>query len=241
MISMNFNDMIAAIKPPTDGSDDPEIPNGSGGKGRRKHLMLLLNGYIQRPPRFERLGETEVIGVPSYALLDPYMNTTAGATAFLNPKVNGQFKNMLNIWSRPLVAPDSHSVLTEDEKGWLSSDANAQLEQVAQGRFLGTFICDPSKPHWGFESWDDFFTRSLREDVPRPPRPAYWPRDNSRINSACESTVYRIAKNVNEKDYLWSEGQLYSLQHMLDNNPLSSQFTEGTIFQAFLSPFNYHR
>ncbi|KAJ8502725.1 hypothetical protein ONZ45_g11495 [Pleurotus djamor] len=238
--------MIAAVKPPTDGPDDPENPNGSGGKGRRKienyqHLMLLLNDYIQRPPRFEQLGETEVIGVPIYALLDPYMNTTAGATAFLNPKVTTQFKKMLNVWSRRLVTPDSRSVLTEDEKGWLSSDAIAQLEQVAQGRFVETFICDPSKPNWGFKSWDDFFTRRFREDIPRPPRPVYWPRDNSRINSACESMVYRIAKNVNEKDNFWLKGQPYSLQHMLDNNPLSSQFTGGTIFQAFLSPFNYHR
>ncbi|KAJ8502729.1 hypothetical protein ONZ45_g11488 [Pleurotus djamor] len=251
IIYMNFNDMIAAVKPPPADAGSSET-NGSeegGGKKKRKidsyrHLMLLLNDFIQHAPRYERLGETDVIGVPIYALLDPFMNTTAGATAFAHPRVNAQFKKMLNVWSRRLVAPESQCVLTEGKKGWLSSEAIAHLEEVAQvskGHFADAFVCKPSKDHWGFKSWDDFFTRRFRDDTPQPPRPVHWRHDNTRVNAACESTVYRISRNVNRRDNFWIKGQPYSLQLMLDDHPLSTQFTGGTVFQAFLSPFNYHR
>jgi len=39
----------------------------------------------------------------------------------------------------------------------------------------------------------------------------------------------------------WIKGEPYSLYHMLNHDDLSSQFVGGTVFQAYLSAFNYHR
>ena len=51
------------------------------------------------------------------------------------------------------------------------------------GHFVDDFVCDPSQPHYGFTSWDDFFTRQFRPNV----RPVASPDDNKVIVNACES------------------------------------------------------
>ena len=50
-------------------------------------------------------------------------------------------------------------------------------------KFENDFICDPSKPHYGFTSWDDFFARLLQPNA----RPFAYPNDNKVIINACES------------------------------------------------------
>jgi phosphatidylserine decarboxylase len=54
-------------------------------------------------------------------------------------------------------------------------------------------------------------------------------------------TVYNISFEVAERDRFWIKGQKYSLSHMLNNDPLTSHFVKGTVYQAFLSALNYHR
>ncbi len=39
----------------------------------------------------------------------------------------------------------------------------------------------------------------------------------------------------------WIKGQPYSLEHMLDHDPLLEQFVGGTVYQAFLSASSFHR
>ncbi|KAG5634835.1 hypothetical protein H0H81_000556 [Sphagnurus paluster] len=58
---------------------------------------------------------------------------------------------------------------------------------------------------------------------------------------AYESKVLRIAYDVKERDHFWLKGQPYSLVHMLNNHPEARSFIGGTVYQAFLSPFYYHR
>jgi len=54
------------------------------------------------------------------------------------------------------------------------------------------FVCDPARPHYGFTSWDDFFTRRFRAGV----RPVASPADPDVIANACESAPYRVSRNV---------------------------------------------
>ena len=103
--------------------------------------------------------------------------------------------------------------------------------------FVKQFKCDPTQPHWGFESWDAFFIREFREGV----RPIASPHDNRVIVNTCESAPYRVAHNVKATDTFWLKSQNYCITFMLANDLLAVQFVGGTVYQGFLSNLNYHR
>jgi len=198
---------------------------------RSYHTMLrLINRIMTKAPEFN---ETGLVGFPINAILDWSMGTTAGYAAFLNEKVNWQFKRILSEWAIFLSSKDSKYVLNKDPKtGWFGADAKKAMPDFDQ-----EFICDPAKPHHGFKSWDDFFTREFREGQ----RPLADPDNDSVITNACESAPYRIAKNVKLQDKFWIKAQPYSLEHMMASDPLLDSFVGGTVYQAFLSALSYHR
>ncbi|MEO5911603.1 MAG: phosphatidylserine decarboxylase, partial [Pelobium sp.] len=72
-------------------------------------------------------------------------------------------------------------------------------------------------------------------------RPVCSPDDDNILANSCESAPFRVQKNVPLKAKFWIKGQQYSLQDMLDNDPLASKFDDGTVYQAFLSALSYHR
>ncbi|HEX4742906.1 MAG TPA: phosphatidylserine decarboxylase, partial [Caulobacteraceae bacterium] len=92
-------------------------------------------------------------------------------------------------------------------------------------------------PHWGFASWNDFFTRRFKPVA----RPVALPEDPKAIVSPCEATPYRIARDVRREAEFWIKGQTYSLHDMLAGDPAADAFVGGVVWQAFLSAFNYHR
>ncbi len=194
------------------------------------HMLQLINQVMTKAPEFN---ETGLVGFPINAILDWPMGTEAGASAFLNPKVNAQFKKILNEWAVFLSSPDSREVLGNDPRsGWFGEDA-----KKAMPNFVDDFICDPSQPYYGFTSWDNFFTRQFREGK----RPVASPDDDAVIANACESAPYRLATQVSKLDKFWIKAQPYSIQYMLNGDPLAAQFVGGTVYQAFLSAFSYHR
>lgn len=226
-IYMLFNQMFTQVprKPPflNDPTGKPQIRD-------YHHMLQLLNRIMTKAPEFNKTG---LVGFPINAILDWPMGTTAGASAFLNPKVNRQLKKILNHWAVFLGSPDSTYVLSDDpESGWFGRDA-----QEAMPTFVEDFQCDPAKPHHGFTSWDDFFTRVFREGR----RPVASPDDENVIANSCESAPYRIAENVKLRDRFWIKAQPYSLYHMMAGDPLVERFAGGTVYQAFLSALSYHR
>ena len=160
------------------------------------------------------------------------MGTDAGFRMFAETEVNRHFKAMFDVWTGYLRSPDSRSVLTPEDDGWFGTAASAAMPD-----FANTYICDPNAEYHGFPSWDDFFTREFRVGK----RPVHFQDNDSIINSACESTVYRIARSIKAKDKFWLKGQPYSLDHMLNDDELAPQFAGGTVYQAFLSATKYHR
>ena len=161
------------------------------------------------------------------------MGTPAGASVFLNEKVNRQLKKILNQWALFLRSPDSRAVLNDDPKsGWFGRDARAAMPSFDQD-----FESDARQPYHGFASWDDFFTRSFRAGR----RPLASPGDDGVIANACESAPYRLARNVQLYDRFWIKDQPYSLTHMMAGDPLAAQFAGATVYQAFLSALSYHR
>ena len=193
------------------------------------HMLKLFNHVMTHAPQYD---DTALVGFPINAILDRAMGTNAGSAAFLNERVNRQFKKMLNEWGMFLKSADSASVLNDADSGWLSPKALARMPHFAED-----FVCDPAKPSYGFTSWDDFFTRRIRPGA----RPVASPHDPDVIANACESAPYRLSHDVRRYDNFWIKGQPYSVAHMLAGDPWTDQFVGGTIYQAFLSAHSYHR
>jgi phosphatidylserine decarboxylase len=205
-------------------------PSGAPQVRGYRMMLQLLNAAITRAPEFNRSGQ---VGLPINAILDWPMGTGAGAAAFLHPKVNAQLRAILDEWSRFLRSKDSLYVLSDDpHKGWFGKDARQAMPDFDQ-----EYACDPSAPHRGFGSWDEFFTRQFRPGV----RPVADPHDDQVIVNACESAPYRLARDVAPRERFWIKSQPYSLLHMLADDPLAQHFVGGTVYQAFLNSVSYHR
>nr|BAQ19358.1 phosphatidylserine decarboxylase 1 [Grifola frondosa] len=207
-------------------------------------LLYMLDIIVVQPPKYyvakDESGNVigEPIGVPVYLLFDLLSNTSAAYDLFRKPAFNAALKDLLDSWGQYLTTGDSNSSLNDQHEGWFSDVALTSLEE-GRGVFNETYVCpDPNLVSRGFSSWDAFFTREVQASA----RPVAAPGDKTLIHSACESTVYRIAYNVQDHDQFWLKGQAYSLYNMLNRDDESAkQFIGGTVYQAFLSPFDYHR
>lgn len=124
------------------------------------HVLVLLNHIIQTAPSWTDAGHSVgVVGVPINALLDWPMATPSGFTAFQDPKVNGMIKKVLDAWGEFLKSEKSAEVLNEGREGWFGETGKPSLASVGNVgetdyAFEELFECDPSKPHYGFKSWD---------------------------------------------------------------------------------------
>ena len=192
-------------------------------------MLRLISTVMTRAPECSEAG---LVGFPINAILDWSMGTASGHAAFLNPKVNSVFKEILNEWGLFLTTKDSLSALHTGSNGWLGEIAMKKMPN-----FVEEYKCDPRKPHHGFSSWDEFFTREFREGV----RPIASPRDDSVILNACESAPYKLQRNAKLLDSFWIKSHKYALKFMLANDHLAPKFDGGVVYQAFLSPFSYHR
>lgn len=226
-IFMLFNQMFEQVpRRPSYAKD----PTGKPQVRDYQHMLKLLNTIISHAPEFDQTG---LVGCPINAIFDWPMGTAAGMAAFLNERLNLQLKKVLDAWALFLSSRDSAHVLSEHpKKGWFGAAARR-----AMPNFEREFICDPNQPHWGYRSWDHFFTRELRADA----RPVAYPDDPSVIVNACESAPYRIARRVSYRDRFWIKSQPYSIVHMLANDELAPLFAGATVYQAYLSPLSYHR
>lgn len=195
-----------------------------------QHMLALINVIMTHAPEFD---ETGLVGFPFNAILNWSMATQGGWSGFLDERINHHIKVILDEWAIFLRSAESTSVLSDDPRcGWFGEDA-----MKAMPTFVEDFICDPSLPHHGFSSWDDFFTRKFREGV----RPVAEPDNDDVIVNACESAPYRLVKNIQLRDKFWIKSQPYALQFMMGNDPRAKFFVGGTVYQAFLSALSYHR
>ncbi|KAJ4374174.1 hypothetical protein N0V83_002915 [Neocucurbitaria cava] len=208
-----------------------------------QHMLALFNHLLTTAPEWsDHKFSVGLVGTPLNAVLDWPMGTPSGFAFFLDPDVNKMLKKVLNAWGEYLSSPASAYVLGNDSIGWFSDHATDDLATVANigktsYKFEEMFKCDPSKEHHGFKSWDDFFTRHFHEDK----RPIAGPDDDYVIANCCESTPYKVGRNIAKRDRFWMKGQPYSLMDMLDMDPLHEKFVGGTVYQAFLSALSYHR
>ncbi|KAF7319280.1 PSDC domain-containing protein [Mycena chlorophos] len=198
----------------------------------RDYLTMLqcFDKIIEQAPAHD---SNFLVSLPFTTILHWWMSTPDGFTLLMDRRVNDHFRLIFAEWSKYLVSPKSASVLNRGPEGWLGKDAMCNMPG-----FVDLFECDPQQRHWGFTCWDDFFSRRLRPNA----RPVEHPADSTYITSACESTVLRCSYDVRDRDKFWLKDVLpYSLTHMLAADPLANYFIGGTVYQAFLSHYYYHR
>jgi phosphatidylserine decarboxylase len=189
-------------------------------------MLRLINEVLTMAPEFG----PAMAATPLGAILDWTMGTPAGFAAFRDPRVNAMLKKILAAWCDFLSGSDSLYVLNDSPSGWKSAQAQRTVG-------MEQYEHDPHDEHWGFASWNDFFTRRFKDGE----RPVASPDDDKVIVSACESTPYGISTDVQRQDRFWIKSQPYSLEDMLANDDSVHQFVGGTVYQAFLSATNYHR
>jgi phosphatidylserine decarboxylase len=190
------------------------------------HLLAMIDGVLDIAPEYGQ----ENVTLPMGAILDWSMGTPAGYAAFRDSRINAALKAILREWCEFLNTPASLYVLNDSPQGWKSATAVADVG-------MEQYQHDPDDEHWGFTSWNDFFTRAFVEGQ----RPVAAPDDDAVIVSACESTPFGLRTDVALHDRFWLKGQPYSLHDMLDNDEAAPEFAGGTVYQAFLSATNYHR
>ena len=220
-LHMQYTQMFTEVTHSQTPTDLPQVQNYD-------QMFRLVNFIMQRwAPRYNEYG---LVGFPINVILNWSMGTTNGYAAFLNEKANAHWKKVLDQWGKFLKSKESCYVLVDKEWGWFGRSA-----MEAMPNFAEEFVCDPSAKHYGFTSWDDFFTRIFREGV----RPIAQGRNV--IANACESLPYDLQENVQLTDEFWIKEQKYSLKHMFAGDEYASKFVGGTIYQAFLSALSYHR
>lgn len=200
----------------------------------------LLNRFAivtKTPPAFS---DADIIGVPFYALVIDLLNTDFGRTFFALEEVNKHLFNIYADYAKLLDSPESLLWLNDDPKhGWLSE---AALKRVN----YDDFICDTTKPHYGFESWHAWFDREIKESA-RPFNPT---ATEEILNNSEHYPNFKMpVENVQWHDKFWLKDQNYSLAEMFgaDAMPPSEaqyfkdHFENGTVYQGFLNPWCYHR
>ena len=196
-------------------------------------LLDAINFQIQQSISYNDLIHS---GAPFNALLDWPMGTKAGFAAFLRDDVNRCFEAILAYWGTFLMSDASIQTVTT-AGGWLSAAAQTNPSSPGLKDFLNKYsVPNPDDVHYGFRSWDQFFTRKFLPGL----RQVDHPQDSRVVVSAAESIPYDIQENVQLHDSFWAKDQHYSLSHLLGDPDMAAQFVGGTVYQAFLSPDSYH-
>ena len=178
-----------------------------------------------------------------------FMETPSGLQLFKQTSVNEHLKRILQKWALFLESPKSLYALNQ-RNGWLSPSALTKLQDVAnrptgiRRHFMDIYECpNPTNPvTLGFTSWDEFFSRKFRPDIrPTPAPETLQEHEGCAILNACESKPWRIVRHPSIRNKIILKGKSHSVSSMLDNDPLSAHFANGTVYQAYLSALSYHR
>src|SRR3954447_23914182 len=129
-----------------------------------------------------------MVGTPLTAILDCPMRPPAGFAAFPDPRLNAMLKKILGTWCEFLSSRESLYVINGSPAGWKCAEAQRKVG-------MDQYEHDPEAEHWGFDSWNDFFTRRFKDGE----RPVASPEVDKGIVSACESTPYGISLDVKRR------------------------------------------
>lgn len=107
-------------------------------------------------------------------------------------------------------------------------------------------------PHWGFNNWNEWFTRKFLDiNKSRPVHPApngiVHSSDSFPLTYPTGSSGTNPTFNVKKEDQFWLKDSRYSLYDMFGAHEMGivddirDHFEGGCVYQAFLDPWCYHR
>ena len=208
----------------------------------RDQVFKMMSSICILPPKFE---DQSITGVPFYAIFIDFLDTRYGQAFFSNPIVNTHLKHIFNAYQTMLKSDVSTKYLVADsEYGWF----NPKTEKYVN---WNDYYVYPKKPHWGFANWNDWFTRKIRPEA-RPIAPG----KNIVVNSSDSFPLNydrsgllgsNPARKVKAENEFWLKDNRYSLYDMFGarysgvKKIIDDHFVGGTVYQAFLDPWCYHR
>ncbi len=203
-------------------------------------LLRHFNTLLTWVPQF--IDDDQLVGLPFSQLVVGIDPTQSGMTLFRLPMFNEAMGAILNDWHQYLGSSASNWIFATEGKQWLSPQAKQQYQ------FEVWETDNPVPPYWN--SWNSFFTRNFKD--PAHSRPIAAPDSNQIVLSANDGSLFRWDDNLAPQDVYWFKDMEYSLedifttsnqadQDTIDQHGLLDLFTDGSIFQTYLNPYNYHR
>ena len=138
------------------------------------------------------------------------------------------YQNFFGRLILPLVA---RSALFSKFYGWLQKRPASKKKIVP---FVTKYQIDSSefaRKLDEFNSFNDFFTRKLKEGVRPLSKNAVLPADGR----------YLAIPNLENSDGIWVKGKHFSLDELLQDEALSEKYQYGALLIARLCPVDYHR
>lgn len=217
------------------------IPEGGCLYGQTvDQVLATVSSIATSPPKFENI---DLAGVPFFSLFTDFLTTRFGQAFFAHPRTNYHLRNIFNDYQNMLLSKLSLKYMTEDSDGWLCEAADKKAN-------YNDYIIDKSKAHWGFESWNDWFTRPLKPGV-RPidynPKAIVHSSDSYPLFYPPGTYGTNPTLNAQGDNHFWLKDHRYSLHDMFASRKMgitqlvNDHFVGGTVYQAFLDPWCYHR
>ena len=201
-----------------------EVPDGYRHFLTIQQMLEAINYVVHTAPLFK--DPTSIAyQFPLSSTMNFWMMTPSGKALLRMPQINDQINAIMRSWCQFLNSPASCYVLNTGPEGWFCPAA------VKYNALDTDYSPDPSKPYWGWTSYNDFFHRDIKPGV----RPVSGPGDPAMVNSPNDGVAWAVQENVKADDAFWLKGQLYSLNDMLNHSPLTPKFVGGTVYQTFVN------
>ncbi|MFU8878427.1 MAG: archaetidylserine decarboxylase [Wenzhouxiangellaceae bacterium] len=101
-------------------------------------------------------------------------------------------------------------------------------------RFFPVDMSECVQPEDGFATFDQFFTRALREGA------RDWPAEPGVIASPCDGTLSQLGP-IRDGRIFQAKGRDYSAAELLADAELAEAFSNGRFATIYLAPHDYHR
>ena len=199
--------------------------------GNFTNMLKYMKIVMSKAPQF--MANTTPSGLPQIQMLNCYIRTEAGKKFFKNEEVNQAIIAIEQSWEGFLNSEESLDVLNDGQFGWMGKCAQKKLN-------MSSYKHDPTKPHWGYKSWNAFFARPLSNQTEV--RPNRCKGESRCLMSYGDTQKLTIRRNVTLTTRVTAKNEEYSLLDLFAHNQtLADYFLGGTLMQTLFMPFNYHR
>ena len=179
-------------------------------------------------------GAPDHIGCPLQNLFLCLLQSPHGRDFFNDPEVNEAVRDVVDVYGELLRSPDSRVVFNNRQFGRMSDCAKKDL------RMEEFDLPAPDELAWGFDSFNSWFTRSLKNFAKDRP----CPEDPRSLVAVGDVQWYADATGLELETQMYIKNESYSLLHMFGGTEEARldalPFVGGALLQVFFSADKYH-